>query len=352
MFLGASLVFDIESFLKQGIVIAISPTDLLVGWGEMEFSAAPFENARAFYVPDFFLKDEEPFVHFEYTTKISREGFIDAMGFVETPALIKWQAASPLFFKEQFLYIKELISLSEIKKAVSVSFEKGDAKIDIDFKRYLLSQLARSEAPQKIYGFWNAKDGILGLTPEILFDMKNKYLVQSMALAGTRGRDDKKRLPLLSDNKELNEHYLVIDDIVHVLELWGVVKTQPTDILTLPHLEHLKTDIECKLRQPKEFIDIVKALHPTPALGVSPRSAMPKWLEQINIEERGRFGAPFGVRFEDGTGVCLVAIRNLQWNGNKVILGAGSGIVRESEFDREWDEQRAKRESVKKLLGL
>lgn len=330
----------------------LSPNELLVGWGEMEFSAAPYEGTRAFYFPDFFLKAEEPWMQPQFTTRVSREAFIEAMGFVEAPPFVQWQSSSPLFFKEQFLYIKELISLGEIKKAVSVTFEKGEAKIDSQFRRYLLSQLARNEGPQKIYGFWNATEGMLGITPEILFDMKNKYQVRSMALAGTRSRDDKKRLPLLSDNKELNEHYLVIDDIVHVLELWGVVKTQPTEILALPHLEHLKTDIEVKLRQPREFIEIVKSLHPTPALGVSPRSAASKWMAQINSEERGRFGAPFGVRFEDGTGICLVAIRNLQWEKNKITLGSGSGIVRESEFDREWDEQKIKRESVKKLLGL
>ncbi len=344
--------FDVESFLRQGVIIGLTPTELLVGWGEMELSAAPFESARAFYLPDFFLKDEEPWMHPQFTARVSIEAFIEAMGFVENPPIIQWQPASPLFFKEHFLYIKELISLGEIKKAVSVSFEKGETKIDSQFRRYLLSQLARNEGPQRIYGFWNETEGLLGLTPEILFDMKNKYVVRSMALAGTRSRDDKKRLPLLSDNKELNEHYLVIDDIVHVLELWGVVKTQPTEILALPHLEHLKTDIEAKLRQPREFIDIVRALHPTPALGISPRSAAGKWMAQINSEERGRFGAPFGVRFEDGTGICLVAIRNLQWSNNKVLLGSGSGIVRESEFDREWDEQKLKRESVKKLLGL
>lgn len=346
------LKFDVESFLKQGVVFSLSPTELLVGWGAAEWSATPFEGTKAFYLPNFELTTEEPWLHLQFTAIVSPEEFIDSMGFVELPPIVQWQLASPLFFKEQFLYLKELIHQGELKKGVPITFEKGECKTNDSFRRYLLSQLASQEAPVKIYGYWNEEEGILGLTPEILFELKAKYQVRSMAIAGTRSRDDKKRLPLLSDNKELHEHYLVIDDIVQVLEPWGMVKTHPTEVLRLPYLEHLKTDIEVKLRQPKEYDEIVRSLHPTPALGVSPREVLRKYIGKLHGEDRGRFGAPIGYRNEDGTGVCLVAIRNVQWRGDQILIGSGCGIVRDSEFDREWEEQKLKRESVKKTLGL
>ncbi len=347
------MIFDVQSFLKQGVILSHDANSFLVGWGQMEWSRSPFEGAKAFYLPDFFLEMDEPWLHCEFTAIIPRDTMIEQMGFVEVPPYIQWQSSSPLFFKEQFLFLKELITVGEIKKGVPVTFERGECETGEVFRRYVIGQLARQENPLRVYGYWSEDDGILGVTPEMLFELKGKYLLKSMALAGTRNREEKMRPPLLQDNKELNEHYIVIDDISHVLEPWGVVKSQPTEVLTLPFIEHLKTDIEVKLRQPHQFEDIVRALHPTPALGVSPREAIHKWLPQLSVgEDRKRFGAPFGLRNEDGTGICLVAIRNVQWEKRQIQLGAGSGIVRESDFDREWSEQKLKRETVKKMMGL
>jgi isochorismate synthase EntC len=47
-----------------------------------------------------------------------------------------------------------------------------------------------------------------------------------------------------------------------------------------------------------------------------------------------------------------VAIRNVQWTGRTVTLGAGAGIIAESLFEREWEELRLKRTAVMDMLGL
>ncbi|MDZ4660971.1 MAG: chorismate-binding protein [Pseudomonadota bacterium] len=345
--------FNVEQFLQHGVIIATLPGKIHIGWGEMEWSATPFESKKAFYLPDFFLSTEEPWLHPQHTQEMGIHEFQKAMGFMEHPPQISWQAPSSLFFKEQFLFIKELITIGELRKGVPIVFEHGETETGILFKRYLLSHMAQLDFPLRIYGYWDQTSGILGLTPETLFELKTPYQIKTMALAGTRPRDDKNRAPLLQDKKELNEHYIVIDEITQILERWGQVKTQPTDVLQLPYLEHLKTEIEVKLKQTHEFEEIVKELHPTPALGVAPRDAGKKWLSKINTDpDRSRFGAPFGLRNENGTGICLVAIRNVQWQDKKIKIGSGSGIVHESELNREWDEQKLKREVVKKMLGI
>ena len=53
-----------------------------------------------------------------------------------------------------------------------------------------------------------------------------------------------------------------------------------------------------------------------------------------------------------GTGLCLVAIRNIEWQRQSVRIGAGSGIVAESELEQEFEELRNKREQVKQLFGI
>jgi menaquinone-specific isochorismate synthase len=351
--LGGSLDFDAESFLKQGVVLGTEPGRLLVGWGEMEWAAAPYVDSQAFYLPDFFLKMEEPWLHPQYLAEISNDELIRALGSVESPPEISWEAPSSLFFKEQFLAVKELISMGELKKGVPVTFEKGTCPTGRLFRRYLLGQLAAQSFPLRLYGYWENKEGIIGVTPEVLFDLNDKHQLKTMALAGTRPRDDKKRSLLLDDQKELGEHYIVVDYLSHALEDLGRVHSQPTEVMALPHLEHLMTQIEVKLRKPIEFEEVVHLLHPTPALGTFPRNAGKEFLKDVaSTSDRRRFGAPFGIRRSGGEGLCLVAIRNVQWAGDSVEIGSGCGIVNESEFDREWLEQKLKRDSVKKMLGL
>ena len=48
----------------------------------------------------------------------------------------------------------------------------------------------------------------------------------------------------------------------------------------------------------------------------------------------------------------LVAIRNIQWDVDKTLLGSGCGIVSESKIEREWNELTLKRKAVKELLHL
>ena len=101
--------------------------------------------------------------------------------------------------------------------------------------------------------------------------------------------------------------------------------------------------------------DDLKALqlfHPTSALGVSP---FVKWRELEKLPEqntRKYFGAPFFVRLGDEKSLAVVALRQIQWNAEEIRIGAGGGVVQESQEELEWLEILAKIESVKKLMGI
>ena len=99
---------------------------------------------------------------------------------------------------------------------------------------------------------------------------------------------------------------------------------------------------------------MAQELHPTPALGVSPRKLgfdeIARW---DDVTLRGRYGAPFGVLLPGTEGMrCFVAIRGVQWQDGSVLLGSGCGVVSESVLEREWKELELKRASVKRILAL
>jgi menaquinone-specific isochorismate synthase len=174
-------------------------------------------------------------------------------------------------------------------------------------------------------------------------------------LAGTCPKEDSAGRPsLLEDPKELQEHELVVQDIDEVLGAFGSVKKSKIHLLELPTLWHLKTDLSVPVGHKLDVIELALRMHPTPALGVSPRSAGYHWMQAYaDQSKRGRFGAPFMFVFPDkNEAICLVAIRNLQWNKEEVLLGSGAGVVAASLLEREWSELSQKRESVKRILNV
>lgn len=248
--------------------------------------------------------------------------------------------------------MQEKIKNGEIQKAVPVVFAKLKHVVSKSEKAQLLLNLINAPETLYPYGFWQGSKGCLGATPEILFSTQDAEL-KTMALAGTCPKTEAtSRLSLLEDEKEMYEHQLVVDDIQARLAQLGRVIRGSVHILELPSLFHLKTDINVNLEKHHSLQELSGLLHPTPALGVSPRSYGYAWMEQLPDQTaRDYYGAPFGVSLEKEA-VCLVGIRNIQWNQDSVTLGSGCGIVAASELQREWRELFQKRLSVKKILGL
>ncbi len=255
-------------------------------------------------------------------------------------------------FEKSLNVIQEKIKGGEIQKAVPVVFAKLKHVVSAPEKAQLLLNLIVAPETLYPYGCWQGEQGCLGATPEILFSVQGSEL-KTMALAGTCPKTEAtSRLSLLQDEKEMYEHQLVVDDLQVRLSQVGRVSRGSVHILELPSLFHLKTDIRVVLDKTYSLEDFSKLLHPTPALGVSPRSYGYVWMQNLPDQVgRDYYGAPFGLSLEKEA-VCLVGIRNIQWNQGSVTLGSGCGIVAASELQREWRELFQKRLSVKKILGL
>src|SRR5437764_11280289 len=152
---------------------------------------------------------------------------------------------------------------------------------------------------------------------------------------------------------------MVFDAIVRRLAPFGNVEIGPIGTLCLPKIAHLMTPIffaesTASSTEKMTFAEMVRRLHPTAALGASPRNeSAERWLREADRGVKRRtFGAPFGIERPDRSALALVSIRNVQWQGEHVRIGSGAGLIAESRLDRELDELREKREQVKALFGL
>ncbi len=210
-----------------------------------------------------------------------------------------------------------------------------------------------------------AHDTFLAATPEALVRVEG-CCVTTAALAGSapRGREpgEDRALAegLLASKKEGEEHAYVVDAIRAMLaprcdELEIPKSPRLRPIFGIQHLETRMRGRLAKAADGKNAVDVlelVEALHPTPAVCGVPAGSARAWLRRFEGLERGWYAAPVGWLDLEGGGDFRVALRSaLIRNGlgpigesgaSRAILFAGAGIVAGSETASELAETRIK----------
>lgn len=331
--------------------IQTSPGRAFVGWGP--FEALPFRRPGhpAFFVTDFFLDEARPWLHPERWEEMPL-GELAAM-FEAAPIEVEWSPAPEGEFEELYRSALDAIARGEFKKIVPVVFEEGRLTHSSRPWQYLFSRLESLPRGLWAYGCSIRGRGLVGASPEVLFQSHGRGYT-TMALAGTRPLS--RAGELLQTPKELREHRFVVDDIARRLAPFGNVEIGALGVLRLPGIAHLVTPIFFMEsgEERMTFADMVRRLHPTAALGVSPRNeAGERWLRESDRGVgRRMFGAPFGLERDDRFALALVGIRNLEFEGDTVRIGSGAGLLAESVLEHEVEELRQKRDQVKSLFGL
>jgi isochorismate synthase EntC len=125
------------------------------------------------------------------------------------------------------------------------------------------------------------------------------------------------------------------------------VPSQPV-IRRLKHLLHLSTPIGALLRDDTHAVDLLCALHPTPAVGGAPTDRALEWIEQNEAFDRGWYSGAVGWFDARGDGDFNVALRSGLLRDNRAWLYAGAGIVQDSASAAEYQETTLK---LAALLG-
>jgi menaquinone-specific isochorismate synthase len=333
--------------------VQTSPGRVFVGWGPFEHLPFRRPERPAFYVTDFFLDDVHPWRHpaeWEELTFDQLAARFEPTGAPE----IEWEPLSIDDFSPIFNSVSDGFAIGAFQKIVPVLFENGRFAERGQWWNHFISQLEFLPPGLTAYGYSYGTHGAIGATPETLFHAEARGY-RTMALAGTRAVARAEEL--LGDPKERLEHRLVVDDIVRRLSPFGNIEVGPIGLLRLPGIAHLMTPIffaETGGEEKMSFADMVRRLHPTAALGVSPRTqAGERWLREADRGVKRRtFGAPFGMERPDRSSLAIVAIRNVQWNADRVRIGSGVGMLAQSILEREFEELRQKRDQVKALFGI
>jgi menaquinone-specific isochorismate synthase len=185
----------------------------------------------------------------------------------------------------------------------------------------------------------------IGATPERLLQIRNGRLLTE-AIAGsaprgqTAGEDAKFARELLESEKDLHEHVCVRDSILRRLEKVGLNGRAETNaqILLLANVQHLRTRIEAEVGEAIHLLDILPDMHPTPAVGGSPREAAVPCIAELEQLERGLYAGVVGWFNHLNEGEMVVGIRSAFIEGQTARLHAGAGIVEGSDPEKEMRE--------------
>jgi menaquinone-specific isochorismate synthase len=245
-----------------------------------------------------------------------------------------------------------------------------------DFEKVVLARAKDAEAPETLhplralnglrqrfgdcYAFSVANgrgQSFIGASPERLVRSRSGSLVTE-ALAGSAGRgggaseDAALAASLRRDEKELREHRLVLDGIVAGLRARGLKPEFPgePEVRRLANVQHLLTPIRAELPSSVPLLDVLETLHPTPAVGGSPRETVVPRIREWEGFPRGLYAGALGWLSASGDGEFFVGLRSALIDGRRARLYAGAGIVAGSSPEREEAETELKFRAMQEAL--
>lgn len=201
---------------------------------------------------------------------------------------------------------------------------------------------------------------VVGASPETLVKLEDHRLY-TYPLAGTRprGKDDKEDelliKDLLSDEKELSEHNMLVDlgrnDIGKISEFNSVKVENYMDVLKFSHVMHIGSTVSGKIRKDCDALDAVDSLLPAGTLSGAPKIKASELIYSLEQHKRYLYGGAIGyIDFTGQLDTCI-AIRFAYKAHDIVHVGSGAGIVADSVPEKEFQECCNKAAAILKALA-
>ncbi|SFS56881.1 isochorismate synthase [Halostagnicola kamekurae] len=258
------------------------------------------------------------------------------------------RSTTPAEWTEQVETALDRIERGELIKVVLAQSLTAslDGTVDVPAT---LERLRRTYPNCYRFSFAHETGGTFFGTPPERLVAKRGRTVETEALAGSAPRgddpaaDDEFAETLRDSEKVGHEHGLVAEAIREQLDpLAESVTASERTVRRLATIQHLRTPITATLEGDRHVLEIVEALHPTPAVGGVPPSAAWETIRSTESFDRGWYAAPVGWFDGNGDGEFAVGIRSAVTADRSVTLFAGNGIVADSDPADEWDEVQLK----------
>ena len=200
---------------------------------------------------------------------------------------------------------------------------------------------------------------VISSSPERLVRVRDGR-VETRPIAGTRARsgeasdDAPRRAELLADPKEIAEHVMLIDlernDLGRICQPGSVAVDEFMVVESYSHVHHIVSNVSGRLREGVTPGHVLRAVFPGGTITGCPKVRCMEIIAALEDRPRGFYTGAMGYLNRDGSMDLNILIRTIVAQGRSLSVAAGSGIVADSDPERELEETRAKAKGM--LLAL
>jgi len=251
-------------------------------------------------------------------------------------------------------YARRIAAIHEWIRAGDVYQLNFTAPFHVKVSGSVAAHYARLRARQPVdYGaflHWQQGRHILSFSPELFLRIENdgptrRIVTRPMKGTARRGRTTREDREiaewLRNDPKNRSENVMIVDllrnDLGRVARTGTVHADRLFDVERYATLWQMTSTVNAELRPEVSFQEIFRALFPSGSVTGAPKVRAMQLLAELEDSPRGVYTGAIGF-FSPRQTVFNVAIRTLELEGGRGTMGAGSGIVIDSDAAEEYRE--------------
>lgn len=202
---------------------------------------------------------------------------------------------------------------------------------------------------------------IVSASPEVFVDADRDGGVVTVPIKGTRPRgaspdaDREAAAALLRSEKDLAELVMIVDLERNDLNRVCVPGSVAVDALPLlrsyPAVHHLVAPVRGTLRRGVRPSEWIRSVFPGGSITGAPKIRAAEILREVEPVPRGSFTGSLFWFGDDGSVRSSILIRTLEAGPWGVRIGAGGGVVADSDPEGEWREANHKARALTRVIG-
>lgn len=185
---------------------------------------------------------------------------------------------------------------------------------------------------------------ILCSSPEMLVRMNHSF-VETAPIAGTRaikedGKDHLREAELLTDEKDLAEHLMLVDlgrnDIGRISKAGTVKVPEYCQAKHFSKVMHLVSSVRGTPLEHVTAIDCLKATFPAGTVSGAPKIRALEIIDELEPDSRDLYAGSVVMLNQYGHLNSCISIRTIHLKQDEIIIQAGGGIVHDSNPEHEY----------------
>ncbi len=199
-------------------------------------------------------------------------------------------------------------------------------------------------------------------SPETFVVARPDGTVETRPIKGTRrrgatsGEDRALAAELLASEKDRAELLMIVDlernDLGRVCETGSVEVVELWGLRTYAAVHHLVATVRGELRAGTGPRSLLEAVFPGGSVTGAPKLRAIEILREVEPVPRGLYTGALFWFGDDGTTESSLLIRSVVVAGGRARLGAGGGIVADSDPESEWNESNEKARPLARVVGF